>query len=131
MEETLQQTGKELEANGNTAEAIDFYEHAIARSTTDAFPYQRLIILYNRQKDYRKELRVLKKGIAVFTAQLKEKQAQVFGNKPKRKSLLQLSKKMAQQLGLLNSKGDHAVLPPPLDKWTTRKKLVERKLKKF
>lgn len=129
METTLQQAGKELEAAGDTAKAIALYEKEVAKGHTDAFPYQRLLILYHKQKEYKEELRVLKKGIAVFTEKLKEKQKQVFGNRPGRK-LVNLSKKMAQTLGLLDKKGEHILLPSPLDKWTVRKKMVERKLKK-
>jgi tetratricopeptide (TPR) repeat protein len=129
MEETLQQTGKGLEAEGETAKAIALYEKEIGKASIDIFPYQRLIIIYHKQKDYREELRILKKGIDMLTRSLKEKQDKVFGGKPKRRSLLDLSKKMAQRMGLLDRKGEQLLLPEPLNKWLTRKKMVERKLK--
>jgi hypothetical protein len=129
MEETLQQTGKTLETEGETAKAIALYEKEVGKGITDIFPYQRLLIIYHKQKDYREELRILKKGIDMLTRSLKEKQDKVFGGKRKRRSLLDLSKKMAQRMGLLDKKGEQLLLPEPLNKWLTRKKMVERKLK--
>jgi tetratricopeptide (TPR) repeat protein len=128
VEDTLQQAGKELETSGDTEKAISLYEKEVAKGSDDAFPYQRLLIIYHKQKDYKSEMRVLKKGIAVFTALLKEKQQQAFGKKRSRK-LVEMSRKIAQKIGLLDKKGEHVLLPEPLNKWTTRKKMVERKLK--
>lgn len=52
---------------GNINIAIELYEKNIAENYEGNHPYDRLSIIYRRRKDYKNEIRVLKKGIEVFT----------------------------------------------------------------
>lgn len=59
--------GKELEKEGNIDVAIRLYEENISLRFDGSFPYDRLITIYRKQKDYANESRVLENAIDVFT----------------------------------------------------------------
>lgn len=65
---TSNNLGIKLEKEGRIAEAIQVYEANIAG---DCYPathsFDRLMILYRKQKDYASEIRVIKKAIEVFS----------------------------------------------------------------
>lgn len=50
----------------NVKLAINFYEKAISQNFEGNHPYDRLAIIYRKQKDYQNEIRVLNKAIEVF-----------------------------------------------------------------
>jgi tetratricopeptide (TPR) repeat protein len=122
-------TGKEAEANGQPELATELYEKELSKGYNDLVPYERLLVLYRRQKKYRQELQVLSKGIKLLEDQLSDRQKEVFAKNRQRTKLLRLSRTLAQKLGLLNRKGDHVLLPQPLEKWVNRKKTVQKKIK--
>jgi len=130
MKEKEPISGKQAESSGQPALAIKLYEKEIARGYNDLLPYERLLVLYRKQKNYREELHVLNRGIDRLQQQLTEHQKELFFKKPQRNKLLRQSKALAQKLGLLNKKGDHILLPQPLEKWLNRKKIVQKKIKK-
>lgn len=63
--------GKELEKEGKIDEAIKLYELNIKQAFDGNHPYDRLAIIYRKQKDYDSEIRVLNHAITVFTKLLK------------------------------------------------------------
>jgi hypothetical protein len=130
MKEKALISGKQAESSGQPALAIKLYEKEIARGYNDLLPYERLLVLYRKQKNYREELHVLNRGIDRLQQQLTEHQKELFFKKPQRNKLLRQSKALAQKLGLLNKKGNHILLPQPLEKWLNRKKIVQKKIKK-
>lgn len=58
--------GKELEKAGNVEEAIKLYEININENFVGNGPYDRLITIYRRNKQYDEEIRVLEKAVEVF-----------------------------------------------------------------
>lgn len=56
-----------FEKNGNIEKAIELYEVSINYNFDGNGPYDRLAILYRKQKDYKNEIRVLNKAIDVFS----------------------------------------------------------------
>lgn len=58
--------GKELEDAGDIKSAITFYEYNVKHRFDGNFPYDRLAIIYRKQKEYGKEIDVLKQAIDVF-----------------------------------------------------------------
>jgi len=122
-------TGKEAEANQQPELAAELYEKELAKGYNDLVPYERLLVLYRRQKKYKDELRVLNQGIQLLEDQMTDRQKDVFAKKRQRTKLLRLSKTLAQKMGLLSSKGDHLLLPQPLEKWTNRRKALQKKIK--
>lgn len=65
---SLNNKGMEYEKEGNILEAIKVYEENI--SGDNPYPsrhsFGRLMILYRKQKDYKNEIRVIKKALKVF-----------------------------------------------------------------
>lgn len=57
----------EYEKNKNIEKAIEFYEKSISYDFTGNHPYDRLAIIYRKNKDYDNEIRVLNKAINVFS----------------------------------------------------------------
>jgi hypothetical protein len=129
MKEKEPISGRQAESSGQPELAIKLYEKEIARGYNDLLPYERLLVLYRKQKNYKEELHVLNRGIDRLQLQLTEHQKELFAKKPQRNKLLRQSKTLAQKLGLLNKKGDHLLLPQPLEKWINRKKIVQKKIK--
>ena len=64
--------GERLEKLGKLNEAIALYEYNIAQRFDGNFPYDRLAIIYRKQKKYDEEIRVLKQAIDVFTHDISE-----------------------------------------------------------
>jgi len=122
-------SGREAEALGQPAVAIRLYEKEIGKGHNDLLPYERLMVLYRKAKNYREELHVLNRAIDFLQLQLKTHQQQLFAHKPGRSRLLRQSKALAQKMGLISKKGDHLLLPQPLEKWINRKKIVQKKIK--
>lgn len=58
--------GIDLEKEGMTNEAIAVYEKAIIPQLPATHPYDRLMILYRKKKDYDNEIRIVKIAISVF-----------------------------------------------------------------
>src|SRR5687768_5387584 len=52
--------------------AIKLYEELISVKNPDPFPFQRLMILYRKDKRYKDELRVINAGIETMTKSIKE-----------------------------------------------------------
>jgi pantoate kinase len=129
MKEKELLTGRQAEAGGQTAVAIKLYEKQIAKGYNDTLPYERLLVLYRKQKNYREELHVLNRGITLLQQQLTDHQKELFAKKPQRNKLLRQSRALAQKMGLLDKKGEHLLLPQPLEKWINRKKNVQKKIK--
>lgn len=59
--------GIELEKEGDIDNAIEFYELNIQEGFEGNHPYNRLAIIYRKRKQYTEEIRVLERGIEVFS----------------------------------------------------------------
>ena len=66
LEEISQQEVQDLEKEGMINEAIAVYEKAIIPQLPATHPYDRLMILYRKKKDYYNEIRIIKIAISVF-----------------------------------------------------------------
>ena len=122
-------TGREAEAGGQPDLAIRLYEKEIAGNCKNLAPDQRLLVLYRRQKKYKQELAVLKKGIQCVEEQLAGHKDALFSKKPQRNKIMRLSKALAQKIGLLDKKGKELLPPQPLEQWIRREQIVRKKIK--
>ena len=61
--------GMNLEKEGMVDEAMSVYEKAIVSRVAATVPYDRLMILYRKKKDYGNEIRVIQTAIEVFMAE--------------------------------------------------------------
>src|SRR6476659_538019 len=94
------QLAYEEEEKGNVEQAIKYYETAIKDDKPDEVPYNRLMILYRKEKKYNDELRVINKGIKVFTEFYKKSSAKGV----KGKKLSDLSDAFMKSAGLKDRK---------------------------
>src|SRR2546423_13902397 len=85
------QSGNEAEASGDLDQAIKVYEKNIKKEIADSFPFDRLMIIYRKQKRYKDELRVINRGIEVFNNQLERQQQQLLSHTKNKKQLQKLS----------------------------------------
>ena len=118
------QLGTEEEAKGNLKQAAKYYESAIKDERADEFPYNRLMIIYRKQKLYKDELRVIKRGIKIFEDFYKRHSPKT----RKGKKLSELSEVFMKASGLKDKKGNLVYQPEPIAKWTKRKEVVEKKM---
>lgn len=115
---------KEKEAEEKFDEAIDAYEHLIKEHPKKEFAYQRLMILYRKKKDYKKELKIVETALENFQHLLGNK------NEKQNRKIDQLSRSLMKSTGLVDKKNNPAFLPEPLHKWTKRKLALQKLIAK-
>ena len=112
------------------SENINLYVQQTKTGTTDPLPYDRLMIYYRKQKEYKKELQLINRALKVFGDQIKRHGSQLFSAAKSRTTVKKLSEKFSKLSGLMDKKGNPNFLPEPLARWTKRKHTVEQKIKK-
>ncbi len=110
------------------SEELEGYKAEIKAGVVDPLPYERLMIAYRKEKNYKEELRIINKGIAVFEKKYKAQQKKLFTGSKNRKNIEALSTKINKQTGLTGKTGDPVYIPEPLNKWMKRKKTVIAKM---
>lgn len=115
---------EEAEKNDDNKKAIDLYKSIIDQDRLNIPAYEKLMKLFRRSKEYKKELAIIKQGIKSYEAYYKM-------HKPKHsKAVDTISSKLNKSLGLVSKKGVSVFDPEPLDKWKKRLSIVEKKLNK-
>jgi hypothetical protein len=118
-------TSKAAEAEKtNPSAAIEIYNGILKTDPLQTYAYDRLMILYRREKNYKKELSIINSGIKTF-----EKFYKVRKGKPSRK-ISEISKKLNKAFHLVDKKGHSLYAPEPIDRWQKRRGLVEKKMGK-
>lgn len=118
---------RQAEDQENLAKAIKLYEQNIREDYADEFAFDRLMIIYRKQKQYKDELRVINRGIDVFQQTMKEHLKRTLSRHIDGKKLEQLSNAILKKTG---SKKEELHFPDPIDKWMKRREIVEEKLEK-
>jgi len=116
---------RQEEQAGNLQRAIKLYEQNIREEYADEYAFERLMIIYRKQKQYKDELRVINRGIDLFEHSLKEHLKQTLSRHMDGKKLELLSNAILKKTG---SKTQQAHFPDPIDKWMKRREIVEEKL---
>jgi len=117
----------EAEKNNDNKKATRLYEQNINENYADKFAFERLMIIYRKQKDYRNELRVIERGIQLFRQNIEEHLQHSLAKRVDATKLKQLSNAIIKKSGLKN---EELSFPDPIDKWIKRKEIVKQKLKK-
>ena len=130
MAEETNQTLKEILANAmlaeaqqNIEEATSLYQQAINKDSLNEHAYARLMTIFRRQKEYKKELRIINNGIKVFEKFYRSQ------SHHKSKSITEISNKLNRSVGLIDKKGNSLYDPEPIAKWKKRKAVVEKRIK--
>jgi tetratricopeptide (TPR) repeat protein len=118
---------RQAERAGHMQKAIKLYEQNIKEDYADEYAFERLMIIYRKQKEYKDELRVINRGIDLFEHSLKEHLKQTLSRHIDGKKLENLSNAILKKTG---SKTQQTHFPDPIDKWMKRREIVEQKLEK-
>lgn len=115
---------KQAEADNDLEKAEAFYQKLIKADPHNEVPYNRLMIIYRKQKETEKELQIIKKAIGAF-----EDMYASSVKTPKSKKVSSLSNAFLKMTGLADKKGKLLHLPEPLAKWNRRKTILDKKMK--
>jgi len=120
----------ELTVKANEAEksapssAIELYNRILKKDPLQTGAYDRLMILYRQEKNYKKELSIINTGIKTFEKFYKSKSI-----KPSKK-ISELSEKLNKAFQLVDKKGNSLYNPEPIGRWQKRKEVVEKKMQR-
>jgi len=120
---------REAESKEDPDTAIALYEENMKSGYPDPYSFDRLMILYRKQKKYKDELRVINRAIKVFTDDYARHQKNQIVTARNKKQVKDLSAAIMRKSGLTDKKGNETYLPEPIGKWMKRKAVVEKKLK--
>ncbi len=121
LKKTIEEANK-AEEKENVSIAIKDYEEAIKVNPLAEKAYNRLMILYRREKDYKNELRIINTGIKAFEDFYRSK-------KSGSKKIAEISKKLNRSFGFTDKKGNTLYDPEPIAQWKKRKAIVQKKIK--
>ena len=113
---------REHEAAGDNEAAIDLYQQALKKYPQQANIYDRLMILYRKEKAYKKELSLINTAIKEFGDLFQP------GKNIRSRKVASLSKSILHSVGLTDKKGRTLYHPEPIARWQKRKKTVQHKL---
>lgn len=111
---------KQLENAGQAEDAARIYESIMAKDPANAEAVARLLIIYRKQKDYRRELAVINGALAAHEKQSNEVQQKWLKEHPK---AARLGRSMLKQFGGQSSGDDR-----PINALKKRKEIVSRKI---
>ena len=119
----------EAELAGDLERAAALYEENISLHIADQHSFDRLMIIYRKQKEYTKELQVIKKGIALFQEENKRPLKESVSARKDKAQLVRLSNAFMKGTGLVDKKGKESFFPEPVNKWIKRQAIVQKKIK--
>jgi tetratricopeptide (TPR) repeat protein len=109
----------ELEKEGLNDEAKRIYKAIIQANPHDEKAYDRLMIIYRKQKDTESELKLIDKAVSTFKSWFEKKSPFM-----RSKKIGELSSSISKMTGLTEKKTDLLFTREPLARWQQRKKLL-------
>jgi tetratricopeptide (TPR) repeat protein len=122
-EEMLQQA-KELEDGEEFTKAASLYLRYLKILPGNEFAFSRLMIIYRKLGEPKKELEIIDRAIKTFEQIFQKSQRK----RPTRKTV-EISRKLMKSMGLADRKGKELFEREPLGKWKRRRALVMKKIK--
>lgn len=114
--------GSQMENEGDNKNAIKLYEAMLKKQMHNAYIYDRLMILYRKEKNYKKELSIITSAIKKFTELLQPRK------NSHSKKIANLSRSILHSVGLATKKGQALYQPQPIARWEKRKKITLKKI---
>lgn len=102
--------------------AIKDFEEIIKNDPLREKAYDRLMILYRKEKEYQRELKLINAGIKAFQTFYKSK-------KSGSKKIAEISNKLNKSFGFTDKKGNAVYEAEPIARWKKRKITVEKRIK--
>jgi len=124
--ERRNQEAVNAEETGDIEKATRIYEQNIREDYADKFSFERLMVIYRKQKEYADELRVINRGVEVFQQHLEQHVTHSLSRRIGEEKLRQLSAAITKKSLL---KKESLSFPDPIHKWIKRKEIVLAKLK--
>jgi hypothetical protein len=104
--------------------AIEIYNQILKKDPLQTHAYDRLMILYRKEKDYKSELSIINSGIKTFEKFYKDQLG-----KPSKK-ISEISKQLNKAFNLVDKQGNSLYAPEPVGTWQKRKEVVKKKIEK-
>jgi tetratricopeptide (TPR) repeat protein len=123
---SLLEQARQLEAKDDLPGAIALYDEALSNDPLTIAAYNRLMIIYRRQKAYKKELDTINKGIKSLEDNVH--QTRTAWMKAHRKAA-KISQALAKSLGQIDAKGKLTNEDPVITGWKRRKALILKRMK--
>ncbi|MEJ2880466.1 hypothetical protein [Pedobacter sp. GR22-6] len=118
---------RQREKDGDLKAAEKLYQSVLKINSDEHVVYDRLMIIYRRQKNSQKEINIIKLAINNFKTSYLEKQKAWIENN---EIIAGLSKDLAISLGLMDKDGLPLNADPLLIKWEKRLTLLEQRMEK-
>ncbi len=106
----------------DTSVAKEDYEEAIKKDPLTEKAYDRLMIIYRKEKDYKSELRIINTRIKAFEKFYRSR-------KSGSKRIAEISNKLNRSFGFTDKKGNALYEPEPIARWKKRKATVLKRIK--
>lgn len=119
----LLQKAREAERAADWPGAERRYHLVLKREGSHLQAFQRLMIVYRKQKMYRQELAIINKAIAAYTKLYEPRAAH-------NKKVQSLSARINKAFGMTDRRGRSLYEPGPVAVWKKRKALVEKRMSK-
>jgi tetratricopeptide (TPR) repeat protein len=116
---------KEAEESEEWKQAIELYGQVLDLDPHNEAAYNRLMIVYRKERKWKEELQTVKNAIDAF-----EEMYESIKKPPQNKKISRLSNSLLKITGLADRKGKPIYQPGPLAKWKRRRAVLEKKLKK-
>ena len=116
---------RQAEQSGELSEAADLYERITKQAPMEAVAYNRLMVYYRRQKNYKKELQVIRQAIAAYARHAQESHDAWLR---RHKRAARLAKALVKSLGLTDRKGIPVIENRQLATWRKRLQVVRKRL---
>lgn len=123
---SLLEQARQLESEDDFTGAIAKYNEALSNDPLTIAAYNRLMIIYRKQKAYKKELDTINKGIKSLEEHAHQTRATWM--KAHRKAA-KLSQALAKSLGQIDAKGKMTNEDPVITGWKRRKAMVLKRMK--
>lgn len=122
---TLMDEARQLEKEGQHADALKIYRALTRRKHLNAEAYNRMMIILRKQKKYKAELEVIQRAIAAIEKSIDANQQAINDRNPESAAL---SRQLAESLGLLDEGGRPVYEEPQLQNWRKRESVVAKRL---
>jgi tetratricopeptide (TPR) repeat protein len=111
-----------LQEKEDPAAAVKTYEAILKKDDLNINAYNRLMIVYRKLKEYKKEATLIRKAITAYEAFYKKHQPS------HSKKVISLSKALAKSTGLTGRAGKALYDPEPIAGWKKRLENLKKKI---
>ena len=113
-------TARQAESTGDNESAIKEYEKILKSDPLNEFAYDRLMILFRKMKEVKKELNTINSAIKAYEQFYKSRSS-------KSRRIIDISSKLSRAVGLIDKKGQNLYDPEPIAGWKKRKAVLEKR----